>query len=88
MDFARIAETLETFGAWGLCAILLIFSGVLLRTIWKLLQQRDTDARDLNEKFFRMMEKRVSVDIEQKEALRQLREVIKSELVPTLRGKN
>ncbi len=85
MDVTKIAEALQVTGGWGLSAVLLGVIWFLVRTIYKLVQRRDYEIKEQNQKLFEMIEERISIDIEHREAFKQLRETIK-ELIPLLRG--
>lgn len=84
MDALELAKTLQSAGGWGLSSILMLVIAFLARTIYKMVQQKEAESKEQNQKLFEMMEKRISTDIEHRESFKQLRETVK-ELIPLLR---
>lgn len=71
-----MANILQTYGGWGVTAILMATVWVLARHIKRTHDERLRDQRAHNEEMLRVVEKRVETDLKHAEAFRSLREIV------------
>lgn len=77
MEVAKsLADVLQTYGGWGVSAILMVTVGFMARHIQHLNSERLEDQKAYNEEMLQLVEKRVETDLKHAAAFRSLREVI------------
>ena len=72
-----VTSLLQNYGGWGLSAITMIALWRVVKYALKLIDEREKSLKDFNDNMFKMMEKRIEVDIKHEEAFKQLKEVVK-----------
>lgn len=72
----NVADVLQTYGGWGISAILMITVWTMARHITRLNTGRLNDQKKFNEEMLHIAENRIETDLKHAEAFKSLREVI------------
>lgn len=73
---SSLADILQTYGGWGVSAVLMATVWVLARHIKKMNEERLQDQKSHNEEMLHIVERRVETDLKHADAFKSLREII------------